>query len=81
MRYYKRGIEQYTVPRIGTTKLSKLTSQEIQNLYKDLLESGPLREQQEEKHPGLSGSTVRGVHTMQRPESGGKGTAADPQSR
>lgn len=37
VRYYKRGIEQYTVLRIGTTKLSKLTSQEIQNLYKDLL--------------------------------------------
>ena len=27
--YYKRGIEQYTVPRIGSIKLNKLTSREI----------------------------------------------------
>ena len=62
--YYKRGIEQYTVPRIGSVKLNKLTSREIQKLYKDLLESGRTREQQRKKKPGLSGSTVRGVHTM-----------------
>ena len=62
--YYKRGIEQYTVPRIGAIKLNKLTSREIQKLYKDLLENGRTREQQRKKKPGLSGSTVRGVHTM-----------------
>jgi len=62
--YYKRGIEQYTVPRIGAIKLNKLTSREIQNLYKDLLESGRTRKPQRKKKPGLSGSTVRGVHTM-----------------
>ncbi|MHA5218676.1 tyrosine-type recombinase/integrase [Dysosmobacter sp. Phy] len=62
--YYKRGIEQYTVPRIGTIKLNKLSSREIQKLYKDLLESGRTRKQQKKKKPGLSGSTVRGVHIM-----------------
>ncbi len=62
--YYKRGIEQYTVPRIGHVRLNKLTSREIQKLYKDLLENGRTREQQRKKKPGLSGSTVRGVHTM-----------------
>ena len=41
--YYRRGIEQYTVPRIGHIKLNKLTSREIQTLYKDLLENGRLR--------------------------------------
>ena len=62
--YYQRGIEQYTVPRIGGIKLNKLTSREIQKLYKDLLENGRTREQQRKRKPGLSGSTVRGVHTM-----------------
>ena len=62
--YYKKGIEQYTVPRIGNIKLNKLTSREIQKLYKDLPENGRLRKKQRKKHPGLSGSTVRGVHTM-----------------
>lgn len=27
-------MEEYTIPRIGTIKLSKLTSREIQKLYK-----------------------------------------------
>ena len=62
--YYQRATEEYTIPRIGTTKLNKLTSREIQKLYKDLLENGRLRKNQRKKHPGLSGSTVRGVHIM-----------------
>ena len=62
--YYRRAMEDYTIPRIGTTKLNKLTSREIQKLYKDLLENGRLRKKQRKKHPGLSGSTVRGVHIM-----------------
>ena len=62
--YYRRAMEEYTIPRIGTTKLNKLTSREIQKLYKDLLENGRTREQQRKKKPGLSGSTVRGVHIM-----------------
>ena len=62
--YYRRAMEEYTIPRIGTTKLNKLTNREIQKLYKDLLENGRLRKKQRKKHPGLSGSTVRGVHIM-----------------
>ena len=61
--YYRRAMEEYTIPWIGTIKLNKLTSREIQKLYKDLLENGRLRKKQR-KHPGLSGSTVRGVHIM-----------------
>ena len=41
--YYRRGMEEYTIPRMGTTKLNKLTSREIQKLYKDLLENGRTR--------------------------------------
>lgn len=62
--YYHRAMEEYTIPRIGTIKLNKLTSREIQKLYKDLLENGRTREQQRKKKPGLSGSTVRGIHIM-----------------
>ena len=62
--YYRRAMEEYTIPRIGNIKLNKLTSREIQKLYKDLLENGRLRKKQRKKHPGLSGSTVRGVHIM-----------------
>ena len=62
--YYRRAMEEYTIPRIGTIKLNKLTSREIQKLYKDLLENGRLRKKQRKKHPSLSGSTVRGVHIM-----------------
>ena len=62
--YYRRAMEEYTIPRIGTIKLNKLTSREIQKLYKDLLENGRLRKKQRKKHPGLSGSTVRCVHIM-----------------
>ena len=41
--YYRRAMEEYTIPRMGTTKLNKLTSREIQKLYKDLLENGRTR--------------------------------------
>ena len=62
--YYHRAMEECTIPRIGTTKLNKFTSWEIQKLHKNLLENGQLRKKQRKKHPGLSGSTVRGVHAM-----------------
>ena len=62
--YYRRCIELHTIPRIGEVKLNQLTSREIQKLYKDLQENGRLRECQKRKQPGLSGSTVRGIHMM-----------------
>ena len=62
--YYLRAMEEYTVPRIGSIKLNKLTSREIQKLYKGLLENGRLRKKQRKKHPPLSSFTVRGVHIM-----------------
>ena len=37
---YQLIIEQYTVPRIGSIKLKKLTTRHLQKLYKELLESG-----------------------------------------
>ena len=62
--YYRRSIEQHVVPRIGNIKLNRLTSRDIQKLYRDLRESGRLREVQKSKNPGLSNATVRGIHMM-----------------
>ena len=61
---YRLGIEKHVIPRIGDIKLNKLTSREIQKMYKDLQENGRLRKSQRSKQPGLSNSTVRGIHMM-----------------
>ena len=61
---YHRGIESHVIPRIGEIKLKELTSRDIQKLYKDLQENGRLRKSQKSKKPGLSNSTVRGIHMM-----------------
>ncbi len=62
--YYRRNIELHVNPRIGDIRLDKLTGRDLQKLYKDLQEDGRLRKEQKEKQPGLSSSTVRGVHLM-----------------
>ena len=62
--YYRRGIELHIVPRIGDIPLKKLTGRDLQWLYKDLQEHGRLREAQKGNQPGLSNSTIRGIHTM-----------------
>ena len=62
--YYRRGIELHITPRIGDIPLKKLTGRNLQWLYKDLQEHGRLREAQKGKQPGLSDSTIRGIHTM-----------------
>ena len=62
--YYRHGIELHIVPRIGDIPLKKLTGRDLQGLYKDLREHGRLREAQKGKQPGLSDSTIRGIHTM-----------------
>ena len=62
--YYRRGIELHITPRIGDIPLKKLTGRDLRGLYKDLREHGRLREAQKGKQPGLSDSTIRGIHTM-----------------
>lgn len=64
VEYYRRSIELHVNPRIGDIKLTKLTGRDLQKLYQDLRENGRLREEQKEKSPGLSASTVRGIHLM-----------------
>lgn len=60
---YQLVIDTYTIPRIGTVKLKKLTTRHLQKLYKDLLESGRVRPGKNQG-TGLSTTTVHCVHLM-----------------
>ena len=64
MNYYHRNIEQHIIPAIGDIPLNKLTTRDLQKLYNDLQSNGRLRKVQKKKKPGLSNSTVRGIHMM-----------------
>ena len=64
MNYYQRNIEQHISPAIGDIPLNKLTTRDLQKLYNDLQSNGRLRKVQKKKKPGLSNSTVRGIHMM-----------------
>jgi len=61
---YRLMIDTYTVPRIGKIKLKKLTSRDLQKLYKDLIEHGRVNTKSGHGNPGLSSTTVRSVHLM-----------------
>ena len=63
MNYY-RNIEQHIIPAIGDIPLNKLTTRDLQKLYNDLQSNGRLRKIQKKEKPGLSNSTVRGIHMM-----------------
>ena len=60
---YHLMIETYTIPRIGKIKLTKLTSRDLQKLYKNLMENGRVHVGKNQS-PGLSSTTVRSVHLM-----------------
>ena len=64
MNYYHRNIEQHIVPAIGDIPLNKLITRDLQKLYNDLQSNGRLRKVQKKEKPGLSNSTVRGIHMM-----------------
>ena len=60
---YELIIEHYTIPRIGSVKLKKLTTRHLQKLYKELLESGRIHIGKNQGK-GPSTTTVRSVHLM-----------------
>ena len=62
-RYYLM-VEQYTIPRIGNIKLTKLTAHDLQKLYKELMENGRIDRKSGHGNPGLSSTTVRSLHLM-----------------
>ena len=61
---YQLMVEQYTIPRIGSIKLTKLTAHDLQKLYKDLMENGRIDRKSGHGNPGLSSTTVRSLHLM-----------------
>lgn len=62
---YRGYIDNHIRPNIGNTPLSKLTSLELQKLYKKLLEGGRVERIESEKQPkGLSAKTVRNIHQI-----------------
>ena len=61
---YKLMIETYTIPRIGKLKLKKLTSRDLQKMYKNLMEHGRVNTKSGHGNPGLSSTTVRSVYLM-----------------
>ena len=61
---YQLMVEQYTIPRIGSIKLTKLTAHDLQKLYKDLMENGRIARKSGHGNPGLSSTTVRSLHLM-----------------
>ena len=63
-RFYKGYIDHHVIPRLGEIPLTKLTSLDMQQFYKDLLENGRIREDTKVKKPGLSSTTVHGIHVM-----------------
>ena len=60
---YELIIECYTIPRIGSIKLTKLTTRHLQKLYKELLEDGRIHVGKAQGK-GVSTTTVHSVHLM-----------------
>lgn len=61
---YRLMMDTYTIPRIGDIKLVNLTSRDLQQLYKELMESGRVNRKSGQGNPGLSTTTVHSVHLM-----------------
>ena len=56
---YKRNIELHVVPRVGGSLLQRLTPNQLNSLYADLLENGRV-----DGRGGLSPRSVRYIHTV-----------------
>ena len=62
---YRGYIDHHIKPYIGSVPLAKLTSLELQQLYKELLASGRVDRTESKKQPkGLSPKTVRNIHQI-----------------
>lgn len=62
---YRGYIDHHIKPYIGSIPLAKLTSLELQQLYKELLTSGRVDRTESKKQPkGLSPKTVRNIHQI-----------------
>ena len=60
---YRRDINNHVNPYLGQKQLSKITPSDLNDLYTFLLEHGRIAKGQS-NHPGLSPTTVHGIHTI-----------------
>ena len=60
---YRMYAEQYIKPRLGSKKMTAITTSDIQRLYTKLKKEGRVHEHPEYGHQ-LSANTVRRIHTM-----------------
>ena len=60
---YRRDINNHIRPYLGQKQLTKITPADLKNLYAVLLEHGRIAKRQS-NHPGLSPTTVHGIHTI-----------------
>ena len=62
---YRGSIDNHIKPNIGNIPLEKLTTMELQKLYRKLLTSGRVERIEAENQPkGLSAKTVRNIHQV-----------------
>lgn len=64
--YYRSYIEKHIVPRIGKTKLRKLTTLDIQKLYNKTRKSGRVQRYKGMEDLSLSNKRIRGLNAMLR---------------
>ena len=60
---YRRDINNHVRPYLGQKQLTKITPTDLKNLYAILLKRGRIAKGQS-SHPGLSPTTVHGIHTI-----------------
>ena len=60
---YRRDINNHVNPYLGQKQLSKITPSDLNDLYTFLLEHGRIAKGKS-NHPGLSPTTVHGIHTI-----------------
>ncbi len=63
MSGYRMYAEQYINPRLGSKKMTSITTADIQRMYTKLKKEGRVHEHPEHGHQ-LSANTVRRIHTM-----------------
>ncbi len=62
--YYRNYIENHIIPHLGSTKLEKLTTVQIQKAYNEIKDHGRIQKYDGMKNLALSNRTVRGIHII-----------------
>ncbi len=62
--YYRNYIENHIIAHLGSTKLEKLTTVQIQKAYNEIKDHGRIQKYDGMKNLALSDRTVRGIHII-----------------